>query len=160
METPEKEAVMSGDELLRAYLATHDAACAGCGYGLRGLTGPACPECGEALMLGVGARERLSLMWTAGVVAWTMIVPLWIIVLSWIACDWLDIEYLLFEWFTELVFVSVTAPCSIAGLAVWIVRYRMHGKRSWVAHRPANLLVIGVCALAFSYWMLDYYVVW
>lgn len=38
-------------EMLRRYLADHDAPCPACGYNLRGLEGETCPECGEAVAL-------------------------------------------------------------------------------------------------------------
>ncbi len=39
------------DPALAAYLATHDAPCLGCGYNLRGLAEPRCPECGREATL-------------------------------------------------------------------------------------------------------------
>lgn len=36
-------------EAIRAFLASHDANCRMCGYCLRGLAGPCCPECGAAI---------------------------------------------------------------------------------------------------------------
>lgn len=36
---------------LRDFLADRDAPCPSCTYNLRGLSGPACPECGRALVL-------------------------------------------------------------------------------------------------------------
>lgn len=44
-------------DLLQEFLAQQDAPCPACGYNLRGLTGPACPECAGVLTLGV-ARAR------------------------------------------------------------------------------------------------------
>jgi hypothetical protein len=49
---------MSDDRGLRHYLAQYDAPCPGCGYNLRGLTGDTCPECGDALRLGVVGSGR------------------------------------------------------------------------------------------------------
>jgi hypothetical protein len=40
--------------MLRAFLAEHDEPCPVCGYNLRGLTGEACPECQQRLVLRVG----------------------------------------------------------------------------------------------------------
>jgi predicted amidophosphoribosyltransferase len=42
---------MTEGELLRAYLADHDHPCPRCGYNLRGLASPVCPECGTGLSL-------------------------------------------------------------------------------------------------------------
>lgn len=49
-------------DLLLEFLREHDAACPVCGYNLRALTRPICPECGQELMLTVGAA-RLRLGW-------------------------------------------------------------------------------------------------
>ena len=49
-------------ELLLEFLREHDAACPVCGYNLRALTRPICPECGQELVLAVGAA-RLRLGW-------------------------------------------------------------------------------------------------
>lgn len=41
----------SDTELLAAYLTDRDVSCPTCGYSLRGLTHPRCPECGRGLSL-------------------------------------------------------------------------------------------------------------
>ncbi|MEM9166950.1 MAG: hypothetical protein AAGB48_07970 [Planctomycetota bacterium] len=38
-------------EQLRSYLAERDVPCPGCGYNLRGVREPVCPECGETILL-------------------------------------------------------------------------------------------------------------
>ncbi len=43
-------------EHLLAFLRNRDAECPSCGYNLRDLTKPICPECKEALVLKVGSR--------------------------------------------------------------------------------------------------------
>jgi len=45
------------------YLATRDAACPLCGYNLRCLTRPQCPECGRELRLTVGLTEPYLRAW-------------------------------------------------------------------------------------------------
>lgn len=49
-------------ELLLQFLRDHDAECPVCGYNLRALTQPICPECGQPLALTVGVT-RLHLGW-------------------------------------------------------------------------------------------------
>jgi len=57
-----------GEVLLLAFLRGHECACPLCGYNLKGLTRPVCPECGQELVLSVGvARVRLG--WLFAVVA-------------------------------------------------------------------------------------------
>lgn len=43
--------------LLLAYLASHDEPCPNCGYSLRGVREPKCPECGAAVRLAT-PKER------------------------------------------------------------------------------------------------------
>ena len=55
-------------DMLLDFLREHDAACPVCGYNLRALTRPICPECGNELVLTVGAA-RLRLGWLLAAVA-------------------------------------------------------------------------------------------
>ncbi len=43
---------------LRSFLAERDAPCPGCGYNLRGVQEPVCPECGGPVELSIGRRYR------------------------------------------------------------------------------------------------------
>lgn len=52
-----------GSALLLQYLRQTDVACPLCGYNLRGLTSPRCPECGNELRLSVGLREPVLRYW-------------------------------------------------------------------------------------------------
>lgn len=45
------------DRLLLEYLREHDAACPVCGYNVRALSRPVCPECQHELVLTVGAAQ-------------------------------------------------------------------------------------------------------
>ena len=49
-------APMDADGLLLAFVRDRDAACPRCGYNVRNLTKPVCPECEEPLVLKVGGR--------------------------------------------------------------------------------------------------------
>ena len=50
------------DEYLLGFLRDHAAPCPSCGYELRGLQSPTCPECGERLVLRVGAEQPRMLL--------------------------------------------------------------------------------------------------
>jgi hypothetical protein len=50
-------ATIDNPEWLLQFLADQDVPCPGCGYNLRGLTTPTCPECAQALTLRVGLTE-------------------------------------------------------------------------------------------------------
>ncbi len=49
-------APIDADGLLLAFVRDRDAACPRCGYNVRNLTKPVCPECEEPLLLKVGGR--------------------------------------------------------------------------------------------------------
>ena len=55
-------------DLLLEFLREHDAPCPLCGYNLKAITRPICPECGQELVLAVGAA-RLRLGWLLAAVA-------------------------------------------------------------------------------------------
>src|SRR5205809_4254839 len=55
-------------DLLLDFLRDHDAACPVCGYNLKTLTRPICPECGHELVLTVGTT-RVRLGWLLAAVA-------------------------------------------------------------------------------------------
>ena len=55
-------------EMLLAFLREHDADCPVCGYNVRALTRPICPECRQELALTVGTA-RLRMEWLFAAVA-------------------------------------------------------------------------------------------
>lgn len=57
--------LMSEDELLLAYVRERDTRCPLCGYNVRNLTAPRCPECGKALRLSVGLADPFLKAWIA-----------------------------------------------------------------------------------------------
>jgi len=62
---PAPPAVGDDTELLRRFLKSRDAACPACGYSLRGLQQPSCPECNNPLSLTVSLAEPRTalLLW-------------------------------------------------------------------------------------------------
>jgi hypothetical protein len=72
------------DIMLIDFLREHDAACPVCGYNVRALTRPICPECKQELTLTVGAaRLRMGWLFAAvapgffsGIAACFMLVPI------------------------------------------------------------------------------------
>jgi hypothetical protein len=55
-------------DLLLDFLRDHEAPCPVCGYNLKALTRPVCPECGQELVLTVGAA-LLRLAWLLAALA-------------------------------------------------------------------------------------------
>ncbi len=72
------------DIMLLEFLRDHEAPCPLCGYNLKSLTRPKCPECGQALVLTVGiARLRMGWLFAAvapgffsGIAACFVLVPI------------------------------------------------------------------------------------
>ena len=58
--------------MLRAYLQTHDAPCPICGYNLRGVTLPICPECECPIELGVSSSSSFLGAWLLALLAFAM----------------------------------------------------------------------------------------
>ena len=56
------------DDLLFLYIRDNDAECPVCGYGLRALTTPVCPECGVEFELGILADDPVLRIWIAGLI--------------------------------------------------------------------------------------------
>lgn len=59
-------------EMLRAFLADHDAPCPVCGYNLRGVILPVCPECESPIELGVGSAQSRLGAWLLALLAFAM----------------------------------------------------------------------------------------
>jgi hypothetical protein len=65
---PGGPATSRAQELLLEFLREHEAPCPVCGYNLKALIRPVCPECGQELVLAVGAA-RLRFGWLFAAVA-------------------------------------------------------------------------------------------
>jgi hypothetical protein len=131
-------------EFLIHWLADRDTPCLLCGYNLRGLTRPVCPECGNELRLSVSLADPYIKAWIALLVA--LMLPaglglLWLVMIilkgpprGWDA--------------------SVVVPmiCQIAAipLAGWalIVRRKI---QSWDRHKQNLLAVIALVVSAITF---------
>lgn len=65
---PSEAPTVRAREMLLEFLREHEASCPLCGYNLKSLTRPVCPECGQELVLTVGAA-RVRLGWLMAAVA-------------------------------------------------------------------------------------------
>jgi hypothetical protein len=83
MPRPDPTPDRAGDMLME-FLRDHDAACPVCGYNLRALTRPICPECAHELVLTIGA-PKLHLGWLlvalapgffSGIAAFFVLIPI------------------------------------------------------------------------------------
>lgn len=61
--TPTPQEPLSETQALLDFVAQREVPCPRCGYNLRGLTQPACPECGDKLKLTVGSLSPMNRAW-------------------------------------------------------------------------------------------------
>lgn len=59
-------------QMLRAFLESHDAPCPVCGYNLRGVTLPICPECECPIELGIASNNAYLGAWLLALLAFAM----------------------------------------------------------------------------------------
>ena len=146
----EGAATNRAQELLLEFLREHDADCPVCRYNLRALTRPICPECGQELVLAVGAA-RLHFGWLfaavapgffSGIAAVFVLVPIVIVTtigngrppLRFIAVD-------AFGWCSG-VFAIVLAANRLRFMAQPLARQRWWTLGIWLAHVAALGLFI------------------
>lgn len=66
---PDSQACWSNERQLLHYIADRDVPCPVCGYNLRALTVPRCPECGHEVVLGIRLVEPYMRAWVTLAVA-------------------------------------------------------------------------------------------
>jgi len=128
--------------MLLEFLRDHDAPCPVCGYNLRALTRPVCPECRQELELTVGAK-RMRLGWWimamvpgffSGIAAALLAVPITIVPLTEGGfAPWPIVVIDAFGW------VSGISAVVLAARRVWFLRMSMRRQRAiaiaiWVVH--------------------------
>ena len=69
---------------LRQLLADHDTPCPRCGYNLRGLTAPQCPECAQPVTFETLLKQKrtANLPWIITIIAWAAALP-WSVFYVW-----------------------------------------------------------------------------
>lgn len=146
----------SSTEMLLEFLREHDALCPVCGYNLKALTRPVCPECGQELVLAVGtSRVRLGWLFAAvapgffsGIAAIFLLVP---IVLRLIYGDgrmsWIFNSVDLFGWCSGI-FAIILAVRRVQFIALPRSVQRWWALGIWAVH----VAVLGLfILLAFTY---------
>ena len=142
--------------MLLEFLREHEAPCPVCGYNLKALVRPVCPECGQELVLAVGAaRLRFGWLFAAvapgffsGIAAIFVLVPIVLVLtignrnlpLRIIAVD-------VFGWCSG-VFAIVLAANRQRFIAQPVARQRWWALGLWFVHVAALALFIGA-ALGF-----------
>ena len=72
MDSPERLPRDPSPQILREYLAAHDASCPVCAYNLRGVTLPVCPECECPIELGVASSHAFLGAWLLALLSFAM----------------------------------------------------------------------------------------
>jgi hypothetical protein len=110
----------SDEAFLFTWLLDRDPRCPLCQYNLRGLTSPRCPECGQAVQLGVSLVEPYLKAWIAMVVG--LIPPaafgLFFLIAFLRSGSMRDLRFIPFWGAVALIYIVVCIPLSIAALAM------------------------------------------
>ncbi len=134
------------EPLLLQFLSDRDVACPLCGYNLRGLTSPRCPECGRELQLAVGLTEPYLRAWVALVVVAAASAGIGLLFLGvFIRYGWPGGWPWRISDFIFLYFV-LTIPCCVLPI-IWRRRFLRLRRKSqrWFA-----VTAVVVCAVAFG----------
>ena len=134
---------MDDEDLVQAYLRERDVLCPLCGYNLRNLTSPRCPECGERVELHIKLAEPKTAAWLAGVLGLSAGLGFSVLFLLLVMClSPLDLSFLAQAW-----------PLWIGGavesvlLVMWIRKAMWLRRRSASGRRLAAILCWGLTGL-------------
>jgi hypothetical protein len=137
-------------EMLLAFLRQHESPCPVCGYNLKALTRPVCPECGQELVLAVGAaRLRFGWLFAAvapgffsGIAAVFVLVP--IVIVTFVAKIRPPLRFIAvdaFGWCSGVLAILLAAN-RLRFIAQPIARQRWQALAIWLAHVAALGLFI------------------
>ncbi|MFG0328985.1 MAG: hypothetical protein ACF8PN_03710 [Phycisphaerales bacterium] len=144
-----------GQELLLRFLRDHDAECPVCGYNLRGLTRPVCPECSEELAPTVGV-EGLRLGWLfaaiapgffSGIAACFVAIPTVAIYFEDGVLVWPLVGAVLFGWMSGLFAIVLATKLRSRFIAKPNERRRSFAILVWLVHVAAMAIFIVTFAL-------------
>ncbi|MFG0305163.1 MAG: hypothetical protein ACF8Q5_02975 [Phycisphaerales bacterium JB040] len=137
-------------EILARYLATRDVACPACGYDLRELVSPRCPECGAELELRLTLARPRQGVYINGIVALGAGVGFHALILAYIGWYYLTDGYFgpgLLQCVPLLVGLAVEGPALVVWTRSWMALQRRAGAPGWT--------LVGVCwivTVASAFW--------
>ena len=156
--TPRAEPDELEAQLLRSLLAARDIACPVCGYNLRAIVSPNCPECGAKLDLRIGSVDLKLGAWLVALLAlavglgFTSILGIVMAVSSVLYGGW---DYVL----PQLYVLGAASAVLGLGLCLLIARRRKFWKRRRRFQRYTAVgYVVGSCAIVglimfFLFWL-------
>lgn len=109
---------------MQLFLAERDVPCPGCGYNLRGLESPACPECNEALELRITLAEPRQGAYIAGIIGLSIGIGFHGIMLAWAAFIMLWAGFGTASMMADVWPLPLALILEVAALAAW-----MRGRR-------------------------------
>lgn len=138
-------------ETLVGLFASHDLECPSCGYCLRGLTQPTCPECNQSLVMRIGLAEPRVGLLIAGAVGWAAGLGF---------CGLLLVYWLVMASLrgggpptAGLFPLSVGFACGLVGLIAW-VRFRGAVARASKHRRRGLVFLAWLVGIGFPVWFM------
>lgn len=138
------------EDMLLEFLRDNDAACPVCGYNLRALTRPICPECRQDLALTVGAK-RIQLGWLiialapglfSGIAACFAAIPTTAIYFESGEIVWPFVGAVLFGWLSGLGTIILALKCPrMRFIAQSRARQRWIAIAIWLIHFGAAVIL-------------------
>lgn len=149
----------SNTDSLRAYLASRDCPCPGCGYNLRGLATSRCPECSQHLRLSValfepGLGRFLAVLLPPAIVGGAFTMGLMVVLISSLSNG----RFLHGEEGRALIWYPLVIGCVYSALAIRVVRPR---PRNWLRSRSrAASLLLAAASIVGSLGAVAFWTVW
>jgi len=137
-------------EILTRYLATRDVTCPACGYDLRELTSPRCPECGAELVLRLTLARPRQGVYINGIVALGAGVGFHALILAYVGWYYITDGYFgpgLLECVPLIVGLALEGPALIVWARSWMLFQRKPNALGWA--------LVGLCwllTIATAFW--------
>lgn len=140
---------VSERDLLLTFIAERDVPCPACGYNLRQLTQPACPECGLTLKLSVGSDTPFKRVWAITLCLNAMIAGagVFFLLIS-IAAGGPPLDEALEYFWYFAAMAWIPAPLIIFALRRWFCRQAHGVQRACVVLSVIWIIFLGLSLLA------------
>ena len=143
-----KDEGSTSEQVLLDFLAKHDASCPACGYNLRMLNKPVCPECGLPIKLTVGSDSPFKRAWAIALCLSAMIAGIGVVfaLLGFVAGEPPPGGMMTLFWF-YVPMLWIPAPLILFGLRSRFCRMQTSLQYLVVGLIAVLLVIIGVTML-------------